>query len=150
MKKLLSAFLFLSSVLIAQTPASPAVITDPGQITSKQKFDVQPFSIEKLYMTRAIASSAWSPDDKQVAFVTTITGRYNIWLVSSESGWPTQLTVSNNRQVNIAWSPKGRWIAYNSDYDGNEQYDLFLVSTGNGQVVNLTNTHEVSEQGAAW
>ena len=126
------------------------VLTDPAQITAKQKFDIQPFTVEKLYMTRAIAYAAWSPDDKQVAFVTNISGRYNIWLVPAESGWPTQLTVSNQRQINIAWSPKGRWIAYNSDYDGNEQWDLFLVSTSNGQVVNLTNTPEVSEEGAAW
>ena len=97
-----------------------------------------------------IGDSSWSPDDKQVAFVTNITGRNNIWLVSAQSGWPTQLTVSNQRQANIAWSPKGRWIAYNSDYDGNEQWDLFLVSVSNGQVVNLTNTPEVSEEGAAW
>jgi dipeptidyl aminopeptidase/acylaminoacyl peptidase len=131
-------------------PSSPAVITDPAQITSKQKFDIQPFTIDKLYMTRAIAYATWSPDDKQIAFVTNISGRYNIWLVPSQSGWPTQLTVSNQRQINIAWSPKGRWIAYNSDYDGNEQWDLFLVSTSNGQVVNLTNTPEVSEEGAAW
>ncbi len=135
---------------VCQMPSSPAVITDPTQITSKQKFDIQPFTIDKLYMTRAIAYATWSPDDKQIAFVTNISGRYNIWLVPSQSGWPTQLTVSNQRQINIAWSPKGRWIAYNSDYDGNEQWDLFLVSTSNGQVVNLTNTPEVSEEGAAW
>jgi len=134
----------------AQTKNSTAVITDPAQITSKQKFDIQPFTVEKLYMTRAVGDSSWSPDDKQIAFVANITGRNNIWLVSSQSGWPTQLTVSNQRQANIAWSPKGRWIAYNSDYDGNEQWDLFLVSVSNGQVVNLTNTPEVSEEGAAW
>ena len=58
------------------------LITDPAQITAKQKFDIQPFTIEKLYMTRAVGDSSWSPDDKQVAFVTNITGRYNIWLVS--------------------------------------------------------------------
>jgi dipeptidyl aminopeptidase/acylaminoacyl peptidase len=134
----------------AQTAQPSAAITDPSQIKSKDKFDIQPFTIDKLYMTRSIAYSAWSPDDKQVAFVTNVTGRRNIWLVPTESGWPTQLTVSNQRQTNIAWSPKGRWIAYNSDYDGNEQWDLFLVSTSNGQVVNLTNTPEVSEEGAAW
>ena len=149
--------LFTASQVSSQTrqrwpcqSSSPTVITDPTQITSKQKFDIQPFTIDKLYMTRAIAYATWSPDDKQVAFVTNISGRYNIWLVPSQSGWPTQLTVSNQRQINIAWSPKGRWIAYNSDYDGNEQWDLFLVSTSNGQVVNLTNTPEVSEEGAAW
>jgi dipeptidyl aminopeptidase/acylaminoacyl peptidase len=144
--------LIAASQASAQTPASSvlAVITDPAQIISKQKFDIQPLTIDKLYVTRAIAYASWSPDDKQIAFVTTISGRYNIWLVPSQSGWPTQLTVSNQRQINIAWSPKGRWIAYNSDYDGNEQWDLFLVSTTNGQVVNLTNTPEVSEEGAAW
>ncbi len=151
MKLLFTLLAFLSTSLVSQTPApSPAVITDPAQIASKQKFDIQPLTIDKLYMTRAIAYASWSPDDKQIAFVTTISGRYNIWLVPSQSGWPTQLTISNQRQINISWSPKGRWIAYNSDYDGNEQWDLFLVSTTNGQVVNLTNTPEVSEEGAAW
>ncbi|HEU4416284.1 MAG TPA: S9 family peptidase [Candidatus Angelobacter sp.] len=143
------------SVLIvhAQSPASlhsSAAITDPAQITSKQKFDVQPFTIEKLFMTHGIGDSTWSADDKQIAFVTNITGRQNIWLVPAQGGWPTQLTVSNQRQVNVTWSPKGRWIAYSSDYDGNEQWDLFLVSPSNGQVVNLTNTPEVSEEGPAW
>ena len=148
LKTALFILLFVSVLANAQTAAS--VITDPTQITSKQKFDIQPFTVEKLYMTRNVGDSSWSPDDKQVAFVTNMTGRNNIWLVPSQSGWPTQLTVSNQRQANIAWSPKGRWIAYNSDYDGNEQWDLFLVSVDNGQVVNLTNSPEVSEEGAAW
>jgi Tol biopolymer transport system component len=151
--QLVVVVLFISmaaTLVMAQPGAGPAAITDPTQITSKQKFDIQPFIIEKLYMTRNIGESSWSPDDKQVAFVTNITGRNNIWVVPSQSGWPTQLTVSNQRQAYVAWSPKGRWIAYNSDYDGNEQLDLFLVSTSNGQVVNLTNTPEVSEEGVAW
>lgn len=143
-------FVFLAMAwCVAQDRATNA-ITDPAQITSRQNPLIQPFTIEKLYMTHAIGDSAWSPDDKQVAFVTNISGRNNIWVVPSQGGWPTQLTVSNQRQTNIAWSPKGRWIAYNSDYDGNEQWDLFLVSADNGQVVNLTNTPEVAEEGAAW
>ena len=151
MKLLFTLLALLSTSLVSQTPApSPAVITDPAQITSKEKFDIQPFTVDKLFMTHSIGDSSWSPDDKQVAFITNISGRFNIWLVPAQSGWPTQLTVSNQRQVNVAWSPKGRWIAYNSDYDGNEQWDLFLVSTSNGQVVNLTNTPEVSEEGGAW
>jgi dipeptidyl aminopeptidase/acylaminoacyl peptidase len=147
-----AAFLSISLLAIGQDTASHSAnaITDPAQITAKQKFDIQPFTIEKLYMTRNIGDSSWSPDDKQIAFVTNITGRNNIWVVPAQGGWPTQLTVSNQRQVSIAWSPQGRWIAYNSDYDGNEQWDLFLVSVTNGQVVNLTNTPEVSEEGAAW
>src|SRR5581483_2091911 len=142
--------LIATTIAVSQSAVQSNAITDPAQITAKQKFDIQPFTIEKLYMTRNVGDSSWSPDDKQIAFVTNITGRNNIWVVPSQSGWPTQLTVSNQRQANIAWSPKGRWIAYNSDYDGNEQWDLFLVSANNGQVVNLTNTPEVSEEGTAW
>ena len=55
--------------------------------------------MEKLYMTHSIGDSSWSPDGKQVAFISNISGRNNIWLVSSQSGWPTQLTVSNQRQA---------------------------------------------------
>src|SRR5262249_7648610 len=134
----------------APAPATASAVTDPAQITSKQKFDIQPLTVEKLYMTRAVGDSSWSPDDKQVAFVSNISGRNNIWVVPSQGGWPMQLTVSNQRQVNVAWSPQGRWIAYNSDYDGNEQWDRFLVSTSNGQVVNLTGSPEVAEEGPVW
>ena len=33
-----------------------------------------------------------------------------------------------------------------SDYDGDEQWDIFMVSPKTGQVVNLTNTREIAEQ----
>ena len=134
----------------AAAPATPQVITDPALIKSMEKFDVQPLTVEKLYMTRPIGDSAWSPDGKRIAFISTISGRHNIWLVPAESGWPVQLTVSNQRQQALAWSPKGRWIAYQSDTDGNEQWDIFLVSSRDGQVVNLTNTPEVSEENPSW
>src|SRR5437762_13091118 len=142
-------FLLLSicTVAVAQTTA----ITDPKQIKSKSLgHDVQPLSIEKLYMTRAIGGTTWSPEGRQVAFITNISGRNNIWLVSAEGGWPVQLTVSDQRQIEPVWSPDGRWIAYSSDYDGNEQWDMFLVSQKTGEVITLTNTPEVAEQSPAW
>jgi dipeptidyl aminopeptidase/acylaminoacyl peptidase len=141
---------FISATAQTDAQSSISAITDPAQIISKEKFDVQPLSIEKLFMSHSIGGSTWSPDDKQVAFISNISGRNNIWTVSAESGWPTQLTVSNQRQTSPTWSPKGRWIAYASDSDGNEQYDLFLVSTSNGQIVNLTNSPEISEESPLW
>ncbi|HST77974.1 MAG TPA: hypothetical protein VLN58_05765, partial [Verrucomicrobiae bacterium] len=146
-----AALFFVSSVLaVSQSPItggsgdSSPVITDPQQITSKSKLDVQPLSIEKLYLTHSVGDSTWSPDGKQVAFISNISGRRNLWLVPAEGGWPEQLTVSDQRQETPAWSPTGRWIAYGSDKDGNEQWDIFLVSPANGQVINLTNTPEIS------
>jgi dipeptidyl aminopeptidase/acylaminoacyl peptidase len=140
----------LSTALAQSTLVTPVAVTDPAKLESKTVADMQTFSIEKLYTTRNIGGSTWSPDGKQVAFVANITGRNNIWTVPAAGGWPTQLTISDQRQVSPAWSPDGKWIAYASDYDGNEQWDIFLVSAANGDVQNLTTTKEISEQSPVW
>src|SRR5437868_14274498 len=151
------AFLILiimSTLTAAQTLPAPQAVTDPKQVTSKPNAEVeqgeQALSLERLYMTRAVGNTAWSPDGKTIAFVTNITGRNNIWLVPLEGGWPMQLTVSDQRQTALAWSPDGKWIAYQSDYDGDEQWDIFLVSPKTGQVVNLANTREIAEMHPVW
>jgi dipeptidyl aminopeptidase/acylaminoacyl peptidase len=136
----------------AQTLPAPQAITDPKQVSSKPNAQVEPKSltIEKLYMTRQIGRPTWSPDGKSIAFISNMSGRNNIWVVSAEGGWPTQLTVSDQRQTAITWSPDGKWIAYQSDYDGDELWDIFLVSPKTGRVVNLTSTREIAETDPTW
>jgi len=111
---------------------------------------MQTFSIEKLYMTRLIGGSTWSPDGKQVAFISNISGRNNLWLVPATGGWPTQLTISDQRQGEPVWSPDGASIAYASDHDGDEQWDIFLVSPKTGDVTNLTTSPDSAELDPAW
>ena len=60
------------------------------------------------------------------------------------------LRSATSASLQPAWSPDGKWIAYQSDTDGDEQWDIFLVSTKNGDVINLTNTPEIAEEGPAW
>src|SRR2546423_14354223 len=116
------AMLVLMSTVFAAERSAPFV-TDPKQITSQQKAHVQAFDLEKLYLTRSVGATAWSPDGKQIAFVTNISGRNNIWLVPASGGWPVQLTVSNQRQTAPAWSPDGKSNAYMSDHACDEQWD---------------------------
>ena len=143
--------ILMSTISSAQMPTIPRAITDPKQIVSKSNVAVERnFEIEKLYMTRAVGGTAWSPDGKTIAFISNISGRNNIWLVPSEGGWPTQLTVSDQRQARPAWSPDGKWIAYMSDYDGDEQWDIFMVAPKTGEVKNVTNTREIAEEDPAW
>ena len=144
----------MSTLAVSETLTPPAAITDPKQITATPDANVEQgeegLSLERLYMTRQIGGTAWSPDGKTIAFVSNITGRNNLWLVPATGGWPVQLTVSDQRQSHPAWSPDGKWIAYQSDYDGDEQWDIFLVSPKTGQVVNVTKTREISEEEPTW
>jgi Tol biopolymer transport system component len=148
---LLAILLLITLTAFAQEPvAAPQSIADPTQLQSKTVADMQNFSIEKLYMTRQIGDSTWSPDGKQIAFISNISGRSNLWLVPAGGGWPTQLTISDQRQAQPVWSPDGTWIAYISDHDGDEQWDIFLVSPKTGDVVNLTISPDSAEVEPAW
>src|SRR5215831_17251764 len=148
---LFAMVVFMSILAETQTLPVPQAVTDPKQIASKPNGTVEKnLTIEKLYMTRQVGRADWSPDGKQVVFVSNISGRNNLWLVPAESGWPMQLTVSDQRQTAPAWSPDGKWIAFQSDYDGDEQWDIFIVSPKTGQLVNLTNTREIAELAPVW
>jgi dipeptidyl aminopeptidase/acylaminoacyl peptidase len=152
---LLAIAIFISTVAVetyAQTLPEPQAITDPRKISSKPnaQIEARSLTIEKLYSTRNIGAATWSPDGKTVAFISNMSGRNNLWMVPAESGFPTQLTVSDQRQTNPTWSPDGKWIAYQSDYDGDELWDIFLVSPKTGKVVNLTQTSEISEINPTW
>jgi len=143
-------FTFILLALTTLPALSQQALTDATSLKSRNVENMQSFTIDKLYMTRAIGGTTWSPDGNQIAFVSNLSGRNNLWLVPATGGWPSQLTVSDQRQTQPAWSPDGSWIAYASDYDGNELWDVFLVSPKTGEIVNLTTTKEISEQYPAW
>src|ERR1700736_3860024 len=84
----------VAETTVAQTLPAPQAVTDPKQIASKPNAQVEPRSltIEKLYMTRQVGRPTWSPDGKNIAFISNMSGRNNLWLVPAEGGWPAQLT----------------------------------------------------------
>jgi len=98
----------MSTLTLPQTLPAPRAITDPKQITSKPNANVeqnqQSFSIERLYMTRSVGATTWSPDGKTIAFVSNISGRNNIWLVPPMADGPRNLRSVTSAKL----SPRGR------------------------------------------
>jgi dipeptidyl aminopeptidase/acylaminoacyl peptidase len=150
MLRLLTAIVLFAQFASAQILTPPKAETDPQNVVATMRADLTNYALDKFFLSRQIGGSSWSADGKQIVVVSNLTGRQNLWIMDSTGGWPQQLTVSDQRQSRPAWSPDGHWIAFQSDYDGNEQWDLFMVSPQNGEVAQLTRTPEVSESDPVW
>ncbi len=146
----ISALLFCCALAGAVNSPDERAITNARTLASQPLPGAQPIPIDDLFYTRSVSGPSWSPDGREIAFTTTLTGRPNVWKVSSESGWPIQLSQSDDRELAAEWSPDGKWIVYQQDRGGAETYDLYAVPAAGGEVVNLTKTPDISETEARW
>ncbi len=140
----------LCTPLAASTGPDDRTLTDPKSVVSAPNAAARPAPIDDLYYTRNVFGAAWSPDGKQIVFVSDLAGRTNLWKVSASGGWPLQLTQSDDRQYSPVWSPDGKWIIYQQDHAGDELWDLYAIPSDGGEIINLTNTPAIREQDPHW
>jgi Tol biopolymer transport system component/predicted Ser/Thr protein kinase len=79
-----------------------------------------------------------SPDGRRVAFTSTRTGAWQIWVSDLDGGNALQLTTLSTQTGTGApfWSPDGQQIVFASDAEG--QFDIFVVPAGGGKARNIT------------
>ena len=148
-----TAALLLASV--AQSLAAPIEgmpprgLTDPKSVVSRRLLGAAPVPLADLFYTRGgIDDAVWLPHANAVVVTTNLTGRYNLWIVPANGGFPFQLTQSDDRQFGITASSNGKWIVFQSDRAGGEIYDLYATPASGGDVTNLTNTSDVDSEDA--
>lgn len=140
--------LLVVSPAFATVPAPERKLTDPKTLGSATEPMAHSVPIAELFFSRGLSGAAWSPDGKEVVLTTNLTGRFNLWKVSSDGGWPVQLTQSDDRQSGATWSPDGKTIVFESDRAGGEIFDLYAVPAVGGAIENLTGSDDVSETDA--
>ncbi len=80
--------------------------------------------------TRMLAQPAISSN--HVAFIYA----EDLWVANRDGSQVRRLTVDDGNETGPVFSPDGKWIAFNAEYDGNQ--DVFLVPVEGGVPVRLT------------
>jgi Tol biopolymer transport system component len=78
---------------------------------------------------------AYSHDGKRVAFVSTRSGREEIWVADADGSRPVQVTRIGSRTSNPRWSPDDQSLVFNS---WNPRSELYSVNLSDGLVERLT------------
>lgn len=96
----------------------------------------------------ADSTPTFSPDARQVAFVSDRSGNPQIHVLDIPTKKITRLTSLNWCDA-PAWSPTGEWIAFAGRAHNKDKMDIFLVDITGGQVRQLTHG-EGSNEDPAW
>ena len=93
---------------------------------------------------RFSAGLSFSADGKSVYFVSNMSGQFNLWRVSVDGGWPTQLTAFTDDTVRtVGVSSRDGSIVFCADHDGDEFHQIYLVDAGGGWAEKITDDAQV-------
>ncbi|CAL9459779.1 Dipeptidyl aminopeptidase BIII [Actinosynnema sp. ALI-1.44] len=82
---------------------------------------------------------ALSPDGGSVAYAANADGQHNLYVAPVSGGAARKITHYTEHAVRqVAWSPDGRSLLYTADFQGNEQFQLYLVDAAGGTPRQLT------------
>ena len=83
------------------------------------------------------SSPSFSPDGKQIAYVSNRSGNPQIYVIATEGGEPRRLTFQGNYNQTPEWSPRGDLIVFTAR-DERAAFDIFTVEPASGKITRLT------------
>jgi len=94
--------------------------------------------IEAMAKVGACYSPSFSPDGKDIAFISNLSGIPQLWKISSNGGWPIQLTNFNSPVSNASWSPNGNKIAFQLAPGGGMNSQVYIINADGSGIRQIT------------
>ncbi len=83
----------------------------------------------------SLVGSPWSPDGKSFLYLSTRTGKSDIWVAATD-GASRQLTTDISADWAPSWSPGGKWVAFLSERG--RQTDIWVMPANGGPATRVT------------
>lgn len=84
---------------------------------------------EAVIAAMAKVGGCWSPsfssDGKRLAFVSDLSGIPQVWIVSTQGGWPELVTAIPDQVTGVCWS--GDWLAFSLAPGGGMNEQVYLI-----------------------
>jgi len=116
------------------------LLTTPA-FTQNRTPSPKPLTPEMLVGLRHISDLEFSPDGTRLAFVVSEPPKgdqrqRHIWLLDVANGAARQVTYSEKAEGSPRWSPDGKYLAFLSNRDANQQ--IYLLSLSGGEAEPIT------------
>ena len=100
-----------------------------------------------LESNEPIISPSWSPDSRQVAYVSFETGMAKVFIQNIATGEREVALVNNSQISSPAWSPDGKFLSLTLYQDGNAE--IYILNLRNKNLTRLTNHYSIDTE-SSW
>ncbi|HLL15063.1 MAG TPA: S9 family peptidase [Pyrinomonadaceae bacterium] len=146
------ALFLLCAVLpnVARAQAAGGQSTGTGKPPQGSARAAENFTIERYLNIRSASSPALAPAGDRVAFLLNVSGTPQVWSVGAAGGWPEQLTFYTDRVDFVRWSPDGAGMLFAKSRGGDENSQLYWMTTDGAQVRQLTDAPRIRHNLGPW
>jgi dipeptidyl aminopeptidase/acylaminoacyl peptidase len=110
------------------------VICDPSTRTHSDLPPNIPYALQPNF--------CWSPDGRQLAFLSNEKGHFSAYVISVNGGEPQLVLDTGHPAWQVEWSPEGRHLAVSCEMHG-QDYGIFIVNIETKETIELPlNAHE--------
>jgi dipeptidyl aminopeptidase/acylaminoacyl peptidase len=103
----------------------------------------QSYTIQQYLSIRSAGGPTLSPDGRQMAYLTNVTGTSQVWTIELPNGAPRQITNYEDNVGFVRWLPDGSGLVFGKARGGDENTQFFWMKPDGTGVRELTNDPKV-------